>query len=412
MCAGSLKVCFVSFEYPPFILGGAGVYAACLCRELAKLGHEIHVVSSSTSPFPENYAENEVFVHRVPIVNRPFLRVSSFWLRLRKRYEKLKRDLRGFDLLHSNVISDFSLTKDLVEAPRVVTIHHLARTSFELINPSFLEMLLHPGGELGLVSWAEKKSMDFDKIVVTRSDRVIASSNFVKRSIISNYKVPSSRIAVTHYGVYPEDYECTENEILEVKKKFGLMNESVILFVGGLGTRKGLPVLLQAFKLISKRQKKKSKLLLVGSGEQEPIRKLADSLGIGARVVLTGFVSGAMLKRLYNACDVFVLPSFLEGFGLTLLEAMAAGKPIVASNAGGIPEVVEDGVHGKLVNPGKPEELAEAIAFLIKNPQSAKEIGEKNKKYVTRNFGWKKTAELTEKLYETLFQHKGESRCA
>lgn len=394
-----MKTCFVSFEYPPLITGGAGVYAKFMSRELAKLGIEVHVISPTTERFLTKQVEKDLIVHRIPIIDRPLLKIPSYWLRLRRFYKELET-LEGFDLLHGNVTSDLSLTKNLVKIPRVVTLHHLAHSTFQVTNPSCLEMIQNPEGEVGIVTWLEKKIIDFDKRVITRADKIITVSNFVKRCIVNVYRVPESKVEVIYNGIC-QDYEPIENDILQVKKKYGLQG-SMILFVGRLEKRKGLPFLLKAFRTVSKSTK--STLVIAGSGRVEPFRSFAVALGIGKRVVFTGFVDDGTLKKLYHACDVFVLPSLLEGFGLTILEAMAAGKPVVAFNVGGIPEVMRDDIHGKLVDLKKPNELANALLYFIENPQLSRKIGKRNRDYVVRKFSWKKTAKQTERLYQSLIR--------
>ncbi|MDH5448159.1 MAG: glycosyltransferase family 4 protein [Candidatus Bathyarchaeota archaeon] len=394
-----MKTCFASFEYPPSITGGAGVYAKFMSRELAKLGHEVHVISPTTEHFFTRKVENDLIVHRIPIIDRPLLKIPSYWLKLRRFYKELDT-LEGFDLLHGNVTSDLSLTKNLVKIPRVVTIHHLARSTFQMINPSCFEMLQNPEGEVGIAAWLEKETIDFDKRVITRADKVITVSNFVKRCIVNIYRIPESKIEVIYNGIC-QDYEPGENDILQMRNKYG-SNGSIVLFVGRLEKRKGLPFLLKAFKTVSKSTK--STLVIAGSGRVEPFRSLATALGIGERVAFTSFVDYETLKKLYHACDVFVLPSLLEGFGLTILEAMAAGKPIVAFNVGGIPEVMRDDVHGRLIDPKKPNELANAIIYFIENAQLSVKVGKRNRDYVAREFSWKKTAKQTERLYRSLIR--------
>lgn len=395
-----MKICFVSAEYPPFTVGGAGVYAKNLSYELAKLGHEVHVISLGFDRGVRDSIEDDVLVHRVPVLNKPFLKIPFYWLRLRRFFKKLDKNLSGFDLLHGNVTSDFSLTKDLVKAPRVVTLHHLSRTTFRLVHPSFSEMLSNLGGEVGLISWLEKNTLDFDRVVITRADKVIAVSRFVKRDIILTCRVPSSKVKVIYNGVRAEDYVHSNEEIEKIKKRFGITDDFLILFVGRLERRKNLPFLFKAFKLLPKW--KKSKLVIVGSGKQEPFRRLANSIHISKQVIFTNFIDDVTLRTLYSACDLFVSPSFIEGLGITLLEAMAAGKPVVAPNVGGIPEVVKDNLQGKLVYQRRCDELAEAMAFFMENPDASRRIGRQNREYVTKNFSWERNAKLTEEIYKSL----------
>lgn len=399
MCAESLKVCFVSMQYPPNTLGGAGVYAHCLCNELAKRGHEMHVITYATNKAHSQDKAHSVHVHRITVTDKPILKTVSYWLKLRKHYKKLQKEI-GFDLLHANVTSDLSLTENLVKTPRIVTIHHLAKTTFSLSN--------HLSGfkeETSLTTWLEKKLIDFDKIVMQRAHKIIAVSHFTKASITSTYHVPSSKTHVIYNGIYPWQYHCNETEIAETKKTYAIKNQPAILYVGRLEQRKGLVFLLQAFALLSKRTD--CKLIITGDGDKASYKKIAESIGIKDRAIFTGYLDEVSLKRLYAACTVFVLPSLLEGFGLTLLEAMASAKPVVATNMGGIPEIIKNDIHGKLVEPKNPEQLCEALKFYIENPENAKKTGEQNRKYVTETFSWTKTAAETELLYKSLMQPNG-----
>ena len=143
-------------------------------------------------------------------------------------------------------------------------------------------------------------------------------------------------------------------------------------------------------------------LLIVGRGDQSQARKLAISLEIYENVVFTGFVDDLILKKCYVLCDVYVCFSRLEGFGLTILEAMAARKPIIAFNVGAIPEIVRDGLNGRVLDRQNPKELADAMIFFADNFVLAKRIGSRNRKYVAEKFSWKKTARMTEHVYQEL----------
>lgn len=379
-------------------LGGAGVYASNLCRELAKLGHEVHVVSPSLKHRIMKTSRN-LIVHSIPVLNRHFLKTFSFWLRIRRFYRVLQQNV-DFDILHTNVTSGLSLTPHLVKIPRIVTIHHLAKTVFQITKNSPFQIFEDLAGELGIVARMEKTFIDFDKVEIDRADKVIAVSNFVKNSVISTYKVPESKVETIYNGVSWKEYLCNQSEIEEVRRTYELSNEPVILYVGRLEKRKNLEFLIKAFKLVV--EKTKCKLIIAGCGKQLSLKEITFSLGINKHVILTGFVEDYNLKRLYNVCNVFVLPSRMEGFGLTLLEAMAAAKPVVASNIGGIPELVKNGINGILVNPNNLEELATALMFLLDNSELAKNIGLRNREYVAKNFSWEKTAKMTNELYERI----------
>lgn len=380
-----LKICFVTLEYPPSIFGGAGVYAKYLTKELVMLGHEVHVISPSSNQKAGNFRENGIFVHRIPFLDMPFLRLASHWLSLIKYYRTLSYTVGGFDILHANTISDLSLLEHLVNIPRIVTVHHLARSVLAAARASIRSLR-----ELGVTPLIEKT-------VFTRADRIIAISRFTKHSLASIYDIPTSKVRVIYNGVSLQKNECCKPDIQEISDQLGITGDFVFLFVGRPDVRKGLQVLMKAFRNVIK-WNRNVKLIIVGQGQWNEFKKIAENYGIFKHIIFMGWVDDVTLRKLYSLCDIFVLPSLLEGFGLTLLEAMAMGKPVVTTKVGGIPEFVRDPENGILVTPNDIKELTDALKFFIENHNLAKEIGKYNKSYV-KNFSWTKTAKATEQVY-------------
>lgn len=365
-----------------------------ITRELAKLGHEVHVISRSVNGREVHSVENDVFVHRIPTMRKRFLNAPSFWFTLAKKYSKIRKDIGGFDVLHGNDVDDFSLSKWQAKEPRVVTIHHLACLVAQATPP--LKRLLDISGETGFTPLIQK-------IVISRADKIIAVSKFTKETLISSYHVRRSKIDVIPHGINACEYFLSENEVLEFKKSIGLDNSIAFLFVGRMNDpRKNLQLLLRAFEIMSKNFNKSVKLILVGAGDHLQIKEIAGSLGIKENLILLGYVDDGVLKKCYCACDVFVSPSLLEGFGLTILEAMAAGKPIIAFKVGAIPEIVRDNFNGKVIDKQNPKELSDAMTFFADNLGLAKKIGSRNRKYVAEKFSWEKAARMTERIYQEL----------
>lgn len=113
-----MKICFVSYEYPPLIIGGAGVYAVHMAKELAQLGHEVHVISPGIYNQKGDSVEDDVFVHRVPIIHEPFLGAPSFWFSSLRKYPDIYRGMGGFDVVHGNSgIGDLSFFRWRGERP-------------------------------------------------------------------------------------------------------------------------------------------------------------------------------------------------------------------------------------------------------------------------------------------------------
>jgi glycosyltransferase involved in cell wall biosynthesis len=293
--------------------------------------------------------------------------------------------------LHASIIGDLSLSNRLVKCPRIVTVHHLAHTVIEYMKPTFLNRLRDFSGELGVAQYLES-------ICIRRANMIITTSAHTKKALTSVYKISPDRIRVIYHGVSEKKYDITDLQKQKICAEYGISNRLVVLFVGRLDARKNIPLLLKAFRDVLK--KTDAYLLIVGKGDIPRFQKSAVNYGIEKNVIFAGYVDDYVLELFYSICDVFVLPSVLEGFGIVLTEAMAAGKPIVATNAGAIPEVVINGKNGILVECDNSSALAHAILKFICDKKFAAEVGEQNKKYVAEKFSWERAARETERVYE------------
>jgi glycosyltransferase involved in cell wall biosynthesis len=189
----------------------------------------------------------------------------------------------------------------------------------------------------------------------------------------------------------------------EIRHRYGLEGCFVVLFVAALTKwhrYKGLDVLLDAFQAV-RRKEPKARLLVVGEGDLLPeYASKARRLGIQSSVTFVGGVPDPTLPCFYASADVLVLPSRdkSEGFGLTLLEANACGKPVIGSKVGGVPSVVKDGFNGFLVPPNDPPSLANAILTLLRDERLRLEMG-KNGRGWAEQHDWSMVAEATVELY-------------
>jgi glycosyltransferase involved in cell wall biosynthesis len=166
--------------------------------------------------------------------------------------------------------------------------------------------------------------------------------------------------------------------------------------------RKGIRFLLEAAAVL-KPQFPDLKVVLAGDGFERPaLVQLAQELGIGEDVTFLGWVSNAELPPFYRAAAVSVIPSLEEGFGIPAAEAMGCEVAVVASDAGGLPEVVENGVTGLVVPRGDSAALATAIGSLLADPQRRRQMGQAGRARALRMFDWDRSAEQFEKLYSEL----------
>jgi len=191
-----------------------------------------------------------------------------------------------------------------------------------------------------------------------------------------------------------------------IKEKFKLHDCKIILFVGALTAwhrYKGLDVLLEAISLLPHRDK--VRLLVVGDGVlKDEYQKLTSRLNIRDSVIFAGDVSDSELPEYYACSDMLVLPSKdrSEGFGLTLLEANASGKPVIGSAVGGIPSVIRDGYNGALVPQNDPCALSSKLAQLLEgDPHRLTQMGE-NGRSLAESLDWAMVARETEELYQSL----------
>jgi glycosyltransferase involved in cell wall biosynthesis len=239
-------------------------------------------------------------------------------------------------------------------------------------------------------------------------DRVVAVSQKVAEFCVDHIKLPASKITVIYNGlpVPEESGGCRE----EARKALELGGGIPVLgAVGRLDPAKGFDVLLRAFSIALKTCPEayaNAHLAIVGDGPlREPLQALAGELGLTAQTTWAGFRTD--VPALLPAFDLFVQPSLFEGLPNTVLEAMAAGLPVAASDAGGTPEVVVNGQTGLLAPTGDPAALARVMARLLSDPGLRRRMGQAGRERVRRHFSIHKMVDETQALYKTLLAEKG-----
>jgi glycosyltransferase involved in cell wall biosynthesis len=175
--------------------------------------------------------------------------------------------------------------------------------------------------------------------------------------------------------------------------------EKVILFIGRLHPVKGVRYLIQAINILSAEGMVGVKLVIVGEGEER--RSLEDyvkQLHLKEQVIFVGKIPNKKVPDYMAIADVFVLPSLSEGLPLVILEAMASGLPIIATRIGGLPEIIENGNNGFLVQPKNPKEIAEKLKLLLYNRELVEKMSQNNKKKAM-NYSWEKIVYQLEEIY-------------
>lgn len=287
----------------------------------------------------------------------------------------------GFDLVHTHGVRANLLGRlaaRLADKKRIITtVHSLLEKDY----PGVVSRLAN--------SWAERATRGL-------TDHFIAVSRGLKDRLVSG-GVPADGVTVIYNGISLEEIRpCKEPGA--VRKKMGFLPETPLVgIVARLHAVKGHSYFLEAAREVLL-QRPDVRFLIVGDGPYRPaLEKLAGNLGINGQVVFTGFVDD--VYSLMADLDLLVISSLWEGFGLTAVEAMALGVPVVATEVGGLPEVVLHGETGLLVPPANPAALARSIVWMLDHPGEASSMAEKGGKIVREKFTSTVMARRTEELY-------------
>lgn len=405
-----MKIAIVSKDFPPNIRGGGEISAFNLAQALAELGVDVHVITSTNinqlkkSSFSLHPIIKDVIL---PCVLNYLSRNEVFYWESYRTVSKFLADNRDTDVVHAmNVYSIPGTVKAAVKhgIPSVITInsHWLTCPTGMMLKPdstvcdgncgfiktfqcysnsNFSEMVLGT-----LYSPLQKHTR---KKYASKADAVVSISKslegYVKQVINPrrSYVIPSI-INVDEYNVKPEeDYR------------------SDILFLGALIKPKGCEYLIRAMPEIAKEHPEVVLRILGDGTEYNYLRKLSERLEIEKNVIFEGIVPYENTPVYYASTDIVVFPSIWpEPFGRISAEAMAAGKPVVASNVGGIAETVIDGQTGILVEPGNSKHIAEALFYLLENPGTRREMGEQGRIIATNKY----SANIIGKRYIEVFR--------
>lgn len=242
-----------------------------------------------------------------------------------------------------------------------------------------------------------------NKILSIVTDKMVTVSDAIRKDILRYDRFPPSKIMVLHNGVDTERFKPGTN-YRDMRRQFAISKDDVVIgFVGRLVINKGLNYLIEAVALLKKSFN--VKLLIVGDGSlMEELKKMAKNKGLEESVIFTGMRRD--ITDILSSIDIFVLSSIKEGFPNSLLEAMAMGKPIVATAIGGIPEIIQHGANGLLVQSADIEGLAAAIKTIIDNPLMAQRIGRAARDFIEKNYSIDATVRKWETLYRQILGQK------
>ncbi|NWF77329.1 MAG: glycosyltransferase family 4 protein [Chloroflexi bacterium] len=372
-----MRVALVGDEYYPD-KGGAARYAFELSLQLVKLGIEAVVITHAHLGQPEEEEIAGVRIKRVQgfVLSHPHRAAS---LLLFRRCHKYILDT-GFDVIHG-----LDIYSTMAQA--AISFAHKHRIPCVIT--------CHTAMDSPLLTFLQR----FIGLAPRKADRLIAVSQASAR-FARSLGFPEKRITVVYNGV---DLSCFNREVDSslMRKELGIGDEPLIATASRLINRKSPGLLISAFARVLE-VVPDAKLVIAGSGREENnLSRQIKDLNIASSVFLVGELPKEKVAQLMAAADVFALPSKIESFGLALLEASAAGVPVICSNSGGVPEVFQDGFNALLYPPGDDEAMAQAIIRLLQDKELAKTIGA-NAVQTASRFIWETTARQTIRVYEEL----------
>ncbi|UCD26352.1 MAG: glycosyltransferase family 4 protein [Candidatus Bathyarchaeota archaeon] len=393
-----MKICFVSPEYFP-ISGGTGAYVYYLSRKLQKLGYNVHVVARHTVDSTE--IVDGVNVNYVKGVGNSLTRYWRFARAASRKLKELNRKF-GFDIVHSNLplVPSFAIPEKSANA-LISTVHSTWKGEAEAIRRGSRRKL-NPNEKLMLRFNSLLRS--YEKKLMKRSDALIAVSLYTKKELTELYDIDEEKIHVVYNGVDTQKFR-PNRERAGLRLELGLEEKhKIILCVGRLYYRKGITILLKSIPEVVQKFED-VRFIISGKGfkkNEENLRKLTQELDIEKHVMFLGYVPDEKLPDLYAASDIFVLPALYENFPFAILEAQSTGLPVISTKVGGIPEFLRENKNGFLVEPGDPEQLAQKIMTLLKDPELAEELGKCGRNLVEEKFAWPLITNQVVDLYQRI----------
>jgi glycogen(starch) synthase len=382
-----MKVCLLSWEFPPRIVGGIARHVFGLAKALAKTGIDVGVVTLDFPGTP-SYEEVEGFkVYRSKTeVGHPNFLTWTFLFNhfLEKQLAVANNDF-DFDLIH---IHDWLVApagigfKHLLNKPLVCTMHSTEHGRSSLHGPDSYMID-------GMEWWA-----------CYEPARVIVTSNSMKGEVCGHFHVPGEKVDVIPNAIEVEKYAIGVDR-WEVRRRFGVGdNEKLVLYVGRLMPQKGIEYLIRAIPRISWRFPE-AKFVIVGEGwMRSHLEWLANQSGQRWRINFTGFISDNDLVALTKSADVMVVPSVYEPFGIVALEGMAAGVPVVASQVGGLAEVVEHDKTGVYAYARSPDSIAWGVERVLSDRGYRDWLVKNAYETVKSRFSWEAVARQTVDVYK------------
>lgn len=375
---------FAAYFYPH--VGGYEKNIYELSKRLVQSGYSIDIVTCNTESASLLEEMDGILIHRLPSWNMmggtyPVPKPSLTTFKIMRKLMK-----KDFDLVHTQTrfFSTSLLGAAFASLKRKPLFHTERGTRHSSLKNKLVEYL----GKL--------YDHTVGSSIVRSADKCIGVSasacNFLKHLGAKNAILIPNGVDTDVYKRVPTD----------LRQVLGIENALVLVFVGRLIYGKGVQDLIVAFHEI-KKDIPKAKLLMVGDGPfRFELQRMVEAAGCSKEIMFLGQKNEQQVIEILSVADVFINPSYSEGLPTSVMEAAAVGVPIVATNVGGTPEIIENGESGLIIEPGKPEQIVQAVATLIGDCQTvqselAKKFGEAARLRITRDYSWES---ITTKIVE------------
>ncbi len=399
-----MKVLMFGWEFPPFNSGGLGVACQGLARALVGKGVELIFVLPKRldikgEPFRIIYAEDKLSLVAINSLLVPYITsdkygkargcfgkncdYASSLLEEVRRYAALAAGIakkESFDVIHAHDWLSFAAglaAKEVSGKPLIVHVHatEVDRTA----------------GKVNELIYANERHG------LEKADKIITVSDFTKQMLVDYYGIYPDKVSVVHNGIDLASYnlDAPSDFSLTKLKKSGF---KIVLYVGRITIQKGPDYLVWAAKKVLEYQPK-TMFVIVGSGDMEgQIMNQVASLGISDKFLFPGFLRGRELSEVFKSADLFVMPSVSEPFGLTCLESLAHGIPVIVSKQSGVSEVLD---HALKVDFWDVDEMADKILSVLKHKSLKKTLEQNGQKEALMNT-WDKSAQKCLNIYNSL----------
>jgi glycosyltransferase involved in cell wall biosynthesis len=392
---GLMKILVLAWEFPPRIVGGIARHVAELYPEIANLGHEIHLITVEFGSAPRYERVDGVHIHRVPVAEGYdfFHWVVNMNESMGTHGGKLITEEGNFDLIHAHdwLVGDAAIAlKHLFKIPLVATIHATEYGRYNGIYTAQQQYIHGKETQLAYEAW-----------------RVIVCSQYMRYEVERALQCPWDKIDVVYNGIRPEKKLQADNfDRISFRRRFAEDRQKIVYYVGRMAYEKGVFILLNAAPKVLWEMGGHVKFVIIGGGNTDHLKQQAWNLGIWDHCYFTGFMSDHDLDRFQTIADCAVFPSLYEPFGIVALESFAARVPVVVSDTGGLPEVVQHTKTGVVTYTNNPDSLAWGILEVLKNPGYAQWLIDNAYQSLAVRFCWKKLAVATEAVYGRILHER------